>query len=78
MNMLKGDLVVCWRDDDVTFYSTDGSHAVDGRRLLYHAFSCVKMSDEPDAKSFLDDLESRGFALYTIRFSIDRKKKEQA
>ena len=78
MSRLKGDLAVYWCDDDVTFYSTDGPHAVDGRRLLYHAFSCVKMSDEPDAKSFLDDLESRGFDLSTIRFSIDRKKTEQA
>ena len=74
---LKGDLTACWNKTsgrgDVMFNSTDGPHAVDGRRLLYHAFSVVKMGSEPDAKSFLDELESRGYDLSTIRFSINRK-----
>lgn len=83
---IKGDLTVTWnkttghfdektgRVGDVIFNSTDGPHAVDGRRLLYHAFSVVKMGDRPEDKSFLDELEARGFDLETIRFSINRKK----
>lgn len=74
---LKGDLIVYWSKQsgqgDVMFKSTDGPHAIDGRRLLYHAFSIVKMGKEPEDKSFLDELEDRGFDLSTIRFSINRK-----
>lgn len=61
------------RRGDVIFSTTDGPHAINGRRLLYHAFSCVKMGDKPEDKSFLDELEDRGFDITTIRFSIDRK-----
>lgn len=72
---IKGDLTACWNktsgQGDVMFSSTDGPHAVDGRRLLYHAFSVVKIHD---GKSLLDELEARGFDISTIRFAINRKK----
>jgi len=70
---LKGDLTAYWSSGqgDVMFNST--GDAVNGRRLLYHAFSVVKMGSELDAKSLLDELEARGYDLSTIRFSIDRK-----
>jgi hypothetical protein len=70
----QGDLTAYWHKEgggDVVFDSTDGPHARDGRRLLYHAFCVVKM--QADGKTFLDELEARGFDLETIRFSIDRK-----
>jgi len=79
MSEADGDLTVYWRDEnedgrgDVVFNSTDGPHAVDGRRLLYHAFSVVKMGDKPEDKTLLDELEDRGFDLKTISFSISRK-----
>jgi hypothetical protein len=81
----KGDLVAYWdpspvrgtdpktgRRGDVVFSTTDGESAVDGRRLLYHAFSIV---DIHGGKCLLDELEARGFDITTIRFSIDRKAK---
>jgi len=72
---LKGDLTAYWNktssQGDVMFNST--GDAVGGRRLLYHAFSVVKMSNEPNAKSLLDELEARGYDLTTIRFSINHK-----
>lgn len=72
---LKGDLTVYWNKSsgqgDVMFHST--GDAVGARRLLYHAFSIVKMGSESDAKSLLDELEARGYDLSTIRFSINRK-----
>lgn len=76
MSRIKGDLTVYWSREqgDVIFDSTDGPHAVDGRRLLYHAFSVMEL---PGGKSLLDELESRGFDLTTIRFAIDRKKPPQ-
>ena len=72
---LKGDLIAYWGkgQKDVMFSSTDGKNATNARRLLYHAFACVKMTKEEDSKSFLDELEARGFDLTTIRFSINRK-----
>lgn len=69
----QGDLTAYWSggQGDVMFNST--GDAVNGRRLLYHAFSVVKMGSELDAKSLLDELEGRGYDLTTIRFSINRK-----
>jgi len=79
----KGDLTAHWnpspvygtdpqtgRRGDVVFTTTDGPHATDGRRLLYHAFSIVKVHDD---KCLLDELEARGFDLTTLKFSINRK-----
>lgn len=72
---IKGDLVAYWSKGrkDVIFSSTDGPGATTGRRLVYHAFAVTKMGEGEDAKTFLDDLEARGFDLSTIRFSINRK-----
>jgi len=79
----KGDLTAFWdpsrergmdpktgRYGDVVFETTDGPHATDARRLLYHAFSIVKVHDDND---LLNELEARGFDITTIKFSINRK-----
>lgn len=67
----KGDLTVYWspRQNDVMFENQEGIPA-SSRRLLYHAFSVVKVHGD---KSLLDELEQRGFDLHTLRFSIDKK-----
>lgn len=72
MSNPAGDLTAYWSKskNDILFDSTDGPHAVDGRRVVYHAFSVILL---PDGKSFLDELEARGFDLATLKFSIKRK-----
>lgn len=72
MKRLKGDLTAYWSrsQNDVMFANEEGIPA-SSRRLLYHAFSVIKVHED---KSLLDELEQRGFDLRTLRFSIDQKK----
>lgn len=57
------------KDNDIVF---DYASKIDGR-LLYHAFCIVKITDD---KNLTDELESRGYDITTLRFSISKKQEK--
>jgi len=62
---------------DVIYVRGDGCPKPDGH--LLHLFACVArakvLPQDPEPKSFLEELHARGYDLTTLKFSI-RKRKE--
>jgi len=77
MRKPKGDLVAWWgklegESPDVCFHWD--KHKSDGH-LLYMFFNQHQVDYNGDLKkSFMEELESRGYDITTLKFSIQRKK----
>lgn len=67
----KGDLTAFWnfKEDDIMF--SWSKRPQDGH-MIYSAFSYVKGLN---SKTFVEELESRGYDLTTLKFSIKYKEK---
>jgi hypothetical protein len=75
-----GELKLQWGklphdNPDILYINGEGTERCDSR-LLHYVFSCRKFkpfSDEQE-KSFIEELELRGYDITTIKFSIMKKK----